>query len=223
MTVGSTATRRRARAVSRGIKCQVDRVSFPCGCSKDGCGNHAGRVEFKPNPRADSFYSHAHAPRAGEKAGRDQQHVTEAAEKALRFADEVIDDKNKCAPEEDDDEEEQKEKMEEEDLSQFNSNEMGSCRDCQNSEVNEVVMQEVQLAAAAANSNVEVESCMSNNDFTALHYKEDGAYVGAAQGSASGLQGVSGDPVPRVLLFNDSDDEYNPHNENNDHHVPLQA
>ncbi|ELT96342.1 hypothetical protein CAPTEDRAFT_95933, partial [Capitella teleta] len=31
-----------------GIKCQVDRLSFPCGCSKDGCGNPQGRVEFNP-------------------------------------------------------------------------------------------------------------------------------------------------------------------------------
>ncbi|KAM4711061.1 LOW QUALITY PROTEIN: uncharacterized protein FYW61_021640 [Anableps anableps] len=36
-----------------GIKCQVngnvvDRMSFPCGCTKDGCGNNAGRLEFNP-------------------------------------------------------------------------------------------------------------------------------------------------------------------------------
>ncbi|KAJ8258193.1 hypothetical protein GJAV_G00194220 [Gymnothorax javanicus] len=31
-----------------GIKCQVDRMSFPCGCSRDGCGNVVGRVEFNP-------------------------------------------------------------------------------------------------------------------------------------------------------------------------------
>ncbi|XP_059811827.1 cysteine/serine-rich nuclear protein 2-like isoform X1 [Hypanus sabinus] len=31
-----------------GIKCQVDRMSFPCGCSKDGCANTAGRIEFNP-------------------------------------------------------------------------------------------------------------------------------------------------------------------------------
>ncbi|XP_053173304.1 cysteine/serine-rich nuclear protein 2 [Scomber japonicus] len=31
-----------------GIKCQVDRMSFPCGCSRDGCGNIAGRIEFNP-------------------------------------------------------------------------------------------------------------------------------------------------------------------------------
>lgn len=29
-----------------GIKCQVDRLSFPCGCTRDGCGNMNGRVEF---------------------------------------------------------------------------------------------------------------------------------------------------------------------------------
>lgn len=29
-----------------GIKCQMDRSSFPCGCTKDGCGNTAGRIEF---------------------------------------------------------------------------------------------------------------------------------------------------------------------------------
>ncbi|KAG8452587.1 hypothetical protein GDO86_004390 [Hymenochirus boettgeri] len=31
-----------------GIKCQVDRMSFPCGCSRDGCSNMAGRIEFNP-------------------------------------------------------------------------------------------------------------------------------------------------------------------------------
>ncbi|CAL8321379.1 unnamed protein product [Merluccius merluccius] len=31
-----------------GIKCQVDRMSFPCGCTKEGCSNAAGRVEFNP-------------------------------------------------------------------------------------------------------------------------------------------------------------------------------
>ncbi|XP_038048833.1 uncharacterized protein LOC119722665 [Patiria miniata] len=31
-----------------GIKCQVDRLSFPCGCTKEGCGNSEGRVEFNP-------------------------------------------------------------------------------------------------------------------------------------------------------------------------------
>jgi len=31
-----------------GIKCQVDRMSFPCGCTREGCHNENGRVEFNP-------------------------------------------------------------------------------------------------------------------------------------------------------------------------------
>lgn len=39
---------RRCGCSQAGIKCQVDRMSFPCGCSRDGCGNMAGRIEFNP-------------------------------------------------------------------------------------------------------------------------------------------------------------------------------
>ncbi|XP_066138005.1 uncharacterized protein Axud1 [Euwallacea fornicatus] len=31
-----------------GIKCQVDRLNFPCGCTRDNCGNSFGRIEFNP-------------------------------------------------------------------------------------------------------------------------------------------------------------------------------
>lgn len=31
-----------------GIQCQVDRYSFPCGCTKQGCQNPSGRIEFNP-------------------------------------------------------------------------------------------------------------------------------------------------------------------------------
>ncbi|XP_047116989.1 uncharacterized protein LOC124797910 [Schistocerca piceifrons] len=31
-----------------GIKCQVDRLNFPCGCTRDGCANSSGRIEFNP-------------------------------------------------------------------------------------------------------------------------------------------------------------------------------
>uniref|UniRef100_A0A1B0CX78 Putative cysteine/serine-rich nuclear protein 1 n=1 Tax=Lutzomyia longipalpis TaxID=7200 RepID=A0A1B0CX78_LUTLO len=32
-----------------GIKCQVDRPNFPCGCTHDGCANSHGRIEFNPS------------------------------------------------------------------------------------------------------------------------------------------------------------------------------
>ena len=31
-----------------GIKCQVDRSNFPCGCVRDNCANSSGRIEFNP-------------------------------------------------------------------------------------------------------------------------------------------------------------------------------
>lgn len=31
-----------------GIKCQVDRLNFPCGCARDNCANSSGRIEFNP-------------------------------------------------------------------------------------------------------------------------------------------------------------------------------
>lgn len=30
------------------FKLQVDRHNFPCGCSREGCGNSYGRIEFNP-------------------------------------------------------------------------------------------------------------------------------------------------------------------------------
>ncbi|MBN3282632.1 CSRN1 protein, partial [Polyodon spathula] len=40
-----------------GIKCQMDHSSFPCGCTKDGCGNTQGRIEFNSS-RVQTHYIH---------------------------------------------------------------------------------------------------------------------------------------------------------------------
>ncbi|XP_047444941.1 cysteine/serine-rich nuclear protein 2-like [Mugil cephalus] len=40
-----------------GIKCQVDRLNFPCGCTKDNCGNTQGRIEFDSR-RVRTHYIH---------------------------------------------------------------------------------------------------------------------------------------------------------------------
>ncbi|XP_030053920.1 cysteine/serine-rich nuclear protein 1 [Microcaecilia unicolor] len=40
-----------------GIKCQMDHTSFPCGCTKDGCGNTEGRIEFN-QARVQTHYIH---------------------------------------------------------------------------------------------------------------------------------------------------------------------
>ncbi|XP_010896439.2 cysteine/serine-rich nuclear protein 1b [Esox lucius] len=40
-----------------GIKCQMDHSTFPCGCTKDGCGNTEGRIEFNSS-RVQTHYIH---------------------------------------------------------------------------------------------------------------------------------------------------------------------
>ncbi|XP_062871521.1 cysteine/serine-rich nuclear protein 2 [Trichomycterus rosablanca] len=52
-----------------GIKCQVDRMSFPCGCSRDGCRNAAGRIEFNPL-RVRTHYLHTIM-----KLDREKEHI----------------------------------------------------------------------------------------------------------------------------------------------------
>jgi hypothetical protein len=93
----------------------------------------------------------------------------------------------------------EKEEVETEDVDGYNSNELGSCRDCQNSEVNNVVMRDVQLTSG----NLETESCMNNNDFGALHYGEEGV----PRQAPLPQQGPN-DALPRVLLFNDAEEDF---------------
>lgn len=117
-----------------GIKCQVDRLSFPCGCTKDGCGNPTGRVEFNPI-RVRTHFIHT----------------------VMRLEFESKCEKtNKCS----DSESEGKDSV---NLSQFNSNERGSCRDCQNSEFSNALMQEMEYAALNREQNHMTNYNMTNS------------------------------------------------------------
>ncbi|CAH1789644.1 unnamed protein product [Owenia fusiformis] len=166
-----------------GIKCQVDRLSFPCGCTKDGCGNLKGRIEFNPI-RVRTHFIHTLMRLELEKKQRESQEIRRR-NRHVRFQDTSS-------------EEETPEKVNKfEDVSEYNSNEMGSCRDCQNSEVNNVVMREV----TQYQSNMEVETSISNNDFSALHYKQQD------ESSIANQAKEANDSVQRVMMFNDSDEE----------------
>ncbi|XP_051970583.1 cysteine/serine-rich nuclear protein 1-like [Xyrauchen texanus] len=57
-----------------GIKCQMDHSSFPCGCTKDGCGNTEGRIEFNSS-RVQTHYIHTIMKLELEK--RLEEHTTE--------------------------------------------------------------------------------------------------------------------------------------------------
>ncbi|KAL7370394.1 hypothetical protein ABVT39_027332 [Epinephelus coioides] len=60
-----------------GIKCQVngtvvDRMSFPCGCTKEGCSNNTGRLEFNP-VRVRTHFLHTIMKLELEKSREEQQ------------------------------------------------------------------------------------------------------------------------------------------------------
>lgn len=107
-----------------GIKCQVDRLSFPCGCTKEGCGNQTGRVEFNPI-RVRTHFIHTVM--------------------RLEFESKC----NKSSKVNDNDSAE----TESGTASQFNSNERGACRDCQNSGFSNALMQEMEYAALSREQN----------------------------------------------------------------------
>lgn len=166
-----------------GIKCQVDRLSFPCGCSKDGCGNVAGRIEFNPIRVRTHFI---HTLMRIELENKDKECHT-FGNKQLSISDSSAANKDSDSEDKDDDDDESKNKKDKDqsiDLADYNSNERGSCRDCQNSEVCQVMMQEAQYASMEAEQQ------------------------NAVQQYGHGLQANGHvEALPRHLLFNDSDDE----------------
>ena len=127
-----------------GIKCQVDRLSFPCGCSKDGCANPTGRVEFNP-VRVRTHFIHTLMRLELDSKSEESccQRDTETS--------------SSCSLDLD---------RESIDLTQFNSNERGSCRDCQNSEVCNAMMQEVEFSSH--NTDQRQNSTFMTNSYTEM-------------------------------------------------------
>ncbi|OXB63819.1 hypothetical protein ASZ78_016225 [Callipepla squamata] len=60
-----------------GIKCQMDHTSFPCGCTKDGCGNTEGRIEFN-QARVQTHFIHTIMKLELEKQQQSSEGVAEA-------------------------------------------------------------------------------------------------------------------------------------------------
>ena len=144
-----------------GIKCQVDRLSFPCGCSKDGCGNVRGRIEFNPI-RVRTHFIHTLMRLEMEKKYGTVQ--TRKRPRHIRFEDDNIlvtptattTTSHKESPSVSEGEETEKTEQEkkgdtpeEDDLEDtFNSNECGSCCDCQRSEIPDILMKQPGLASS---------------------------------------------------------------------------
>ena len=124
-----------------GIKCQVDRMSFPCGCTKEGCSNPFGRVEFNPL-RVRMHLLHTLMRHEIQRKKEGNFHADSTAEDFIQhriLMDEMPTDES--SGEEDSLLSEGELKSDENDqecysnaIMKFNSNEQGSCRYCQNRE-----------------------------------------------------------------------------------------
>ncbi|XP_037612860.1 cysteine/serine-rich nuclear protein 1b [Sebastes umbrosus] len=68
-----------------GIKCQMDHSSFPCGCTKDGCGNTEGRIEFN-STRVQTHYIHTIMKLELEKRLEEQSSTEEEEENATTLS-----------------------------------------------------------------------------------------------------------------------------------------
>ncbi|XP_067148082.1 cysteine/serine-rich nuclear protein 1 isoform X2 [Apteryx mantelli] len=66
-----------------GIKCQMDHTSFPCGCTKDGCGNTEGRIEFN-QARVQTHFIHTIMKLELEKKQQSSEKTAEGAESSFR-------------------------------------------------------------------------------------------------------------------------------------------
>lgn len=68
-----------------GIKCQVDRLNFPCGCTRDGCGNTTGRIEFNP-VRVRTHFIHTLMRLGLEKKAQENLSKAEASNEHIQWA-----------------------------------------------------------------------------------------------------------------------------------------
>lgn len=134
-----------------GIQCQVDRFSFPCGCSKKGCDNPFGRIEFNPS-KVRKHYQHTMTRLQNEEEVAQSDAVSEASAKELapakhsrhiRFSDDGT-------------------TVEGED--RFNSTETGCCLDCSLTAVPNYPSDECRKAASHISD--EFECAPSSFSFT---------------------------------------------------------
>ncbi|KAK9753391.1 Cysteine/serine-rich nuclear protein N-terminus [Popillia japonica] len=142
-----------------GIKCQVDRLNFPCGCSRDHCGNSSGRIEFNP-VRVRTHFIHTlmrleleKKQSSEEESAVDRNHGSDA-KKSWMENDRLV------APNFDIKQDQQEKSKTNIAVGKYNSS----------------LLRDVSL-----NSHVEVESCVHDGSFTNLHYGAPGEGPGQHQ------------------------------------------
>lgn len=140
-----------------GIKCQVDRLNFPCGCSRDHCGNSSGRIEFNPVRVRTHFIHTLMRLELEKKQGAEEE---SAADKNNDAAKKSWMENDRLAPPNFDMKQDSQDKSKMLGVGKYNSN----------------LLRDVSL-----NSHVEVESCVHDGSFTNLHYGAPGEGPGQHQ------------------------------------------
>ncbi|GJQ69711.1 hypothetical protein Trydic_g22282 [Trypoxylus dichotomus] len=138
-----------------GIKCQVDRLNFPCGCSRDHCGNSSGRIEFNPVRVRTHFIHTLMRLELEKKQGAEEE---SAADKNNDAKKNWMENDRLAPPNFDMKQDSDKPKAGT--VGKYNSN----------------LLRDVSL-----NSHVEVESCVHDGSFTNLHYGAPGEGPGQHQ------------------------------------------
>ncbi|CAG5123213.1 unnamed protein product [Candidula unifasciata] len=198
-----------------GIQCQVDRLSFPCGCTKDGCSNPAGRVEFNPI-RVRTHFIHTLMRLELERKDSECLHGNSAAAMTTCFSpksssvggeidvvgaigeeSEVISSPGNAEDRNDDScggasndagtssgmkvlkSRLKAKKAEMIDLNMYNSNERGSCRDCQNTDMCNVMMHDVKFSMVAQQHRQQQQQHHQQHIITSTPLGSQPGYPGA--------------------------------------------
>ncbi|KAH9495743.1 hypothetical protein Btru_013173 [Bulinus truncatus] len=228
-----------------GIQCQVDRLSFPCGCTKDGCTNPAGRIEFNPI-RVRTHFIHTLMRLELERKDSESPESTSAAATTTSFLHpspgNIDIDVVGANSEENDVVTENLEvtsndsssgastdscgklksklklkKTEAIDLNLFNSNEKGSCRDCQNTDMCNVMMHDVKFSMESQQRQQQQQRAISVALGTQSGYQGSSNQQHHHLGLSPGISLLHPPAPPQpaqpqpsgthMLLFNDGEDE----------------
>lgn len=131
-----------------GIKCQVDRLNFPCGCSRDNCGNSSGRIEFNP-VRVRTHFIHTLMRLELEKKQEKEEEMKNEKKDTTNW-------------------------MNNERLSATYQNKEDHTDATSNSKLGVNKYNSNLLRDISLNAHVEVENCVHNGSFTNLHYGAPG-------------------------------------------------
>jgi len=189
---------------------QVDRLNFPCGCSRDGCANSSGRIEFNP-VRVRTHFIHTLMRLELEKKQKLEEGEEESGGDTSTKQNQNSN-RHLCWDEED--------RLSGPSTSSYQEEGKGAIDSLGVApKFNGSLLRDVSLG-----SGIEVESCVHAGSFTNLHYGAsgdgpDGTVSGSdmAGGNATGFSGIVGDLPARedsLDLYAFRDDCYSEENSN---------